>query len=51
MGVNTCFVLCIIYVRFINFALDEITDNLVVEVLNRSPLDALLHILLLQRET
>lgn len=48
MGViNTNFVFFLIYLKFIYFALDEITDNLVVKVLNRSPLDALLHILLL----
>lgn len=41
----------VIYVWFIYFALDEITDDLVVEVINLSPLDALLHILLLQRQT
>lgn len=37
------------HVWFIHFALDEIADNLVVEVLNSSPLDALLHILLLKK--
>lgn len=36
------------YSEFIYFALDEIANNLVVEVFYRSPLDALLHILLLQ---
>lgn len=36
------------YSEFIYFALDEIAHNLVVEVFYRSPLDALLHILLLQ---
>lgn len=36
------------YSEFIHFALDEIAHNLVVEVFYRSPLDALLHILLLQ---
>lgn len=36
------------YSEFIYFALDEIAHNLVVKVFYRSPLDALLHILLLQ---
>lgn len=34
----------------IYFALDEIADDLVVEVFDRSPLDTLLHVLLLQRQ-
>lgn len=35
------------YTQCIYFALDEVTHNLVVEVLYGTPLDALLHILLL----
>ena len=48
-SVNSEFVLCIVYLLFIYFALDKIADNLVVEVLDGRPLDALLHILLLQK--
>lgn len=35
--------------RFTYFALDEITDDLVVEVFDRRPLDAFLHVFLLRK--
>lgn len=38
------------YLWCVYLALDEITDNLVVEVVDLGPLDALLHVLLLQRD-
>lgn len=44
-------ILCILPLSLIYFALDEITNDFVVEVIDRTPLDPLLHVLLLQNDT